>query len=66
MEKQAYRADLSEFVAVRPHQTSWNYCDERGGRPTWKARVSLEWFDYTEPLRTTVMKGEIGLLGRFE
>ena len=60
-----YRAGSSELVAVRPHRTSWDHCDERGGRPTGKVRVSLGWFDYTEPLRTTVLKGEAGLLGRF-
>ena len=29
-------------------------------------REGLGWFNYTEPLRTTVMKGEAGLLGGFE
>ena len=29
-------------------------------------RVSLGWFDRTEPQRTTVMQGEAGLLGSFE
>ena len=28
--KQAYREGLSEFGAVRPHQTSSNHCDEGG------------------------------------
>ena len=63
---EAYRAGSSEFGVVRPKRTSWNHCDERGGRPTGKVRVSSGWFDYTEPLRTTDMKGEAGLLGRFK
>ena len=55
-----------EFGKVRLHRTASNHCAVGGSRPTGKVRVRLGWFDYTEPLRTTVRKGEAGLLGRFE
>ena len=40
--------------------------DVGGRRPTGKVRVSLGRFEYTEPPRITVTKGEAGLQGRLE
>ena len=40
------------------------HCGNESGQG--KVRVSLVRFDHTEPLRTTVMKGEAGLKGSLE
>ena len=39
-------------------------CDVGGSWPTGKVRVSPARFEYTEPPRITVTKGEAGLQGR--
>ena len=64
--KQAYREGSSEFGADRPQQTSSNHCDEGGCRQRGKVRVSSGRFEYTEPPRITVTKGETGLQGTLE
>ena len=63
---QTYREGSSEFREVRIHLTSSNHCEEGESRATGNVRVSSERFDPTEPLRTTVTKGEAGLQGRFD
>ena len=42
------------------------HCDAGGSGPTGHVRVSSERFEHTEPSRSTVMKGEAGLQGRFD
>ena len=60
------RAVWSQFGEVQLYRTFSNHCDLGGSRPTGKVRVSLGWFDLTEPPRNTVMKGDAGIQGRFE
>ena len=52
---------------VRLHRSSSNHCDEGESMIRNQVlsefgvvRVSSVWFDYTEPYRTTVIKGEEG------
>ena len=61
---QAYREGSSAFGEVRIQRTSSKHCEEEGSRATGKVRVSLGRFDYTEPPRSTVKKGQAGLQGR--
>ena len=60
------RGHLEHRSALQCQITSSNHCDVKGSRPRGKVGVSLGRFEYTEPPRITVTKGEAGPQGRLE